>query len=199
MTGAIWFAETTADGTASSDHSRPKKPMRLLLLLMTLCIADGSARAYATSATFVGADLVVKSGETTFRLSGITDEYAFFTTVHAAARKGRDFYLVIGSSELTRGWPPRGGNCGCGIESFIRWLHVRDGKVVDTQEGRYESCRSNRDGWRIRWREGRLTWSSNGWRRSADVSVPATSVFLNWSYDPQHPEMGIAEDERLTQ
>lgn len=171
--------------------------MRLVLPILILCIAIGGATAHATSASFDGPDLVVKSGKTTFRLSGIADEYAFFTTVHAAARKGRDFYLVIGSSELTRGWPPKGGNCGGGIESFIRWLHVRDGKVIDTQEGLYESCRSNRDGWNLGWKDGRLMWSTRGLKRSANVSTPSTAVFLNWSYDPQHPEKGIAEEEKL--
>jgi hypothetical protein len=171
--------------------------MHLASSIMILGIAIGGAAAHAASASFDGPDLVVRSGKTTFRLSNIADDHAFFKTVHAAARKGRDFYLVIGSSELTRGWPPKGGLCGCGIESFIRWLHVRDGKVIDTQQGLYESCRSNRDGWNLGWKDGKLIWSTGGWKRSADVSTPATAIFFNWSYDPQHPERGIVEEERV--
>ena len=101
--------------------------------------------------------------------------------------------MVIGSSELTRGWPPKGGNCGCGVESFIRWLHVRDGKVIATQEGLYESCALNRDGWNLGWKDGKLLWSTGGWQRSAEGSTPPTAISLNWSYDPQHPDRGIAE------
>lgn len=169
--------------------------MRWVLPLMILCFAMGGAPALATSASFDGPDLVVSSGKATFRLSGIADEHAFFTTVHAATRKGRDYYFVVGSSEFTRGWPPRGGNCGCGTEAFIRWLHVRDGKVIETQEGLYESCRSNRGGWDLGWKDGRLIWSASAWRRSADTSTPSAEIFLTWSYDPQHPERGIAEEE----
>ncbi len=171
--------------------------MRLFISTWLLCLFVSGAKVRAASASFDGPDLVVRNGKTTFRLSGIVDEHAFFATVHAAVRKGRDFYLVIGSSELTRGWPAKGGNCGSGIESFIRWLHVRDGKVLETQEGLYESCRLNRDGWSLRWKEGKLIWSTCEWKCSADVSTPATAFFLNWSYDPQHPEKGIAEEERM--
>jgi hypothetical protein len=171
--------------------------MRPALPTLILLLAFISAAAQAISADFNGPDLVVRSGTTTFRLYNIADDHAFFTTVHADTKRGPDFYLVIGSSHLTRGWPPKGGNCGCGIESFILWLHVRDGKVINTQEGVYESCRSNRDGWTLGWKDGKLKWSTAGWKRSTDPSTPATAVFLNWSYDPKHPDKGISEDEKL--
>jgi len=182
---------------AAPKYQFREQTMRLVLPIMITCIVFGAATVHATSAFFYGPDLVVRSGKTTFRLSDIADEHAFFTIVHAAARKGRDFYLLIGSSELTRGWPPKSGYCGCGIESFIRWLHVRDGKVVDTQEGLYASCRANRDGWTIGWENGKLIWCASGWKRSENISKTDTAIFLNWSFDPQHPDKGITEEVML--
>lgn len=114
----------------------------------------------------------VNSGQTRLRLPDVADPHAFFTTVHAVSRRGADLYLVIGSSELTRGWPPKSGNCGCGVESFIRWLHVRDAGG-------------------IAWQGGKLTWSSLDWKPSA-AAEPAAKL-LRWTYDPRHPERGIVE------
>lgn len=157
-------------------------------------LAIRAAAAPALSASFEGPDLRVNRGQTRLRLPDVADPHAFFTIVHAVSRRGADLYLVIGSSELTRGWPPKGGNCGCGVESFIRWLHVRDGRVIGTQEGRYESCRLNRDAWGIAWQGGKLTWSSRGWKPSVDAVTEPAAHLLRWTYDPRHPERGIVEE-----
>lgn len=164
--------------------------MRILALLgLAACGAVASP-----SARFDAEDLIVRDGSHEVRLRDVLDPHAFYKTLHAVQQRGQDFYVVYGTSEFSRGWPPRGGNCGCGLESYIRWLHIKGGKVIEEQEGRYESCFKNRDGGAIHWRDGKLVWSSGGVEREGD-SVPVKFVSLNftWSYDPQHPESGISE------
>ena len=164
--------------------------MRIVAILgVTACGAIASP-----SAQFDADELIVRDGNHTVRLPGVLDFNAFHKTIHAIQQRGRDFYVVYGTSELSRGWPPKGGYCGCGLESYIRWLHIKDGKIIEEHEGRYESCFKNRDGWAINWRDGKLVWSSGGIEREGDT-LPAKFVLFDytWSYDPQHPERGIFE------
>ncbi|MBK1884240.1 hypothetical protein JIN85_17605 [Luteolibacter pohnpeiensis] len=158
-----------------------------------LGITAGGAIA-SPSARFDAADLIVRDGNHSIRLSDVLDTHPFYKTIHAIQRRGSDFYVVYGTSELSRGWPPKGGYCGCGLESYIRWLHINDGKIIEDQEGRYQSCVKNRDGWAINWKDGKLVWSSEGLEREGD-SAPAKIAWVDftWSYDPQHPERGISE------
>jgi|GEM_PF-2576963 len=164
--------------------------MRIVAILgITVCGAIA-----APSARFDAEDLVVRDCNHSIRLPDVLDTHAFHKIIHAIQQRGLDFYVVYGTSELSRGWPPKGGYCGCGLESYIRWLHIKDGKIIEEQEGRYESCIKNRDGWAINWRDGKLVWRSGGVEREGD-SLPAKFVLFDytWSYDPQHPESGISE------
>jgi len=164
--------------------------MRILALLgVTVCIANASPIA-----RFDSEDLILRDGKVAIRIRDLADPHASYKTIHAVQRRGHDFYVVYGTSEMSRGWPPRGGYCGCGVESYIRWLHIKDGKVLEEREGRYESCFKNRDGWAIDWHEGKLIWSTEGIECDGDDSSgKIVSVAFNWSYDPNHPEAGIAE------
>ena len=164
--------------------------MRVLVLLgFAACGAVASP-----SARFDAEDLVIWDGSKSVRLHDVLDPHAFHKTIHAIQQRGKDFYVVYGTSELSRGWPPKDGHCGSGLESYIQWLHIKDGKVVAEQEGRYESCLMNRNGHSINWREGKLVWRSGGVERAGDSS-PAKFVWFDytWSYDPQQPERGILE------
>lgn len=92
---------------------------------------------------------------------------------------------------MTRGWPPKGGNCGAGIESYIRWVSVENGKISKNSVGLYESCRQSRDGWRIVWKGGKLVWTTQGSER---IGQGSGGMFaFQWVYDPSHPELGIEE------
>jgi hypothetical protein len=174
--------------------------MKHVLLASLLCsvLLQVSVRADSSpTARFQGMSLVLRDGDAKFVLPDLVDAYSFHETLHAIARRGRDYFIVYGSSEMTRGWPPRNGNCGAGIESFIRWIRVRDGKVLEEQEGLYESCLSNRDGWAICWKDGKLIWNTEGWKKEpSDPKVSAVSIRLEWIFDPAHPELGIKESER---
>jgi len=163
------------------------KILALLGLTASVAIASPSAR-------FAAEDLVIRDGSNSVRLRDVLDPDAFYKTIHAIQRRGQDFYVVYGTSELSRGWPPKGGYCGCGLESYIRWLHIKGGKVIEEQEGRYESCFKDRYGLAIDWSDGKLVWRSGGGEREGE-SMPAKFILYDytWSYDPQHPETGITE------
>ena len=139
----------------------------------------------------------VTDGSHRFVLTGITDKHSTHETLHAIQRRGEDYYIVYGSDEWSRGWPPKGGNCGCGLEAYIRWIHVRDGEIVEKKDGLYVSCIQNRDGWQIAWRNRKLVWSTNGLRRADGAPAHFESVDFTWTFDPTRPEMGIVETERI--
>ena len=169
--------------------------MRILSILGLAVSIAGAV----PDARFDAEDLVIHDGKQMFRVPDILDSDAFYGTIHAVQRRGRDYFVVYGTSELSRGWPARDGNCGCGIESYIRWLHIRDGKTIAQQEGKQESCIANRDGWSIAWRQGRLVWSTEGMEHEGDRPTGRINlVSFTWSFDPACPASGIVETKSPT-
>jgi hypothetical protein len=167
--------------------------MRQMHILAIVVFTASSAGA-TLSANFDADSLIIREGFKFFRFKAILDPNAFYGTIHAVQRRGRDFFVVYGTSEMSRGWPPRGGNCGCGLESYIRWLHVRDGKIIEQQEGRQESCLENRDGWLIAWQQEKLTWSAEGLEREDNpLSGKIVSITFTWTFDPARPADGLLE------
>jgi hypothetical protein len=163
-----------------------------ILALMVSC-ANAAPRA-----AFDADDLVIRDGRRSSRLKGLLDRHAFYATIHAVQQRGPDLFVVYGTSEMSKGWPPRNGHCGCGIESYVRWLHIREGGIIARQEGRQESCFMNRDGWSIAWRQGKLVWNTEGIERHGDpVTGRIVPVAFTWTFDPAHPEKGIAETRSL--
>jgi hypothetical protein len=176
-------------------HPAPSRFMKLVFCCLFLALSDSVLAA--PEVTFVGASIILKDKGQRYELRDMIDSHSFHETLHAVCRRGSDYYIVYGSSEMSRGWPPRSGNCGAGIESFIRWLQVRKGQVIAQQEGLYVSCSSNRDGWQIAWKDHKLTWSAMGLKKVAGDTVRLESVELNWTFDPAHPELGITEKHKL--
>lgn len=90
--------------------------------------------------------------------------------------------------------PATQGLCGGGMEGYITWLHVREGKIVERQAGLYESCFKNREGEVLGWKDGVLLWQSSGElsveREGKQEFVP--TVFA-WTFDSARPEAGITE------
>lgn len=165
-----------------------------LRMIVAALIGICQTSAFAVTATFQKADLVISNRGRQTIIRDVIDEYAFFSTIHAVAKRGDDMFVVFGSSELSRGWPPRNGNCGAGIETFIRWLHIRDGRIIEQQEGLYESCRQNRSWGNVQWKGHKLVWSADGSEREGTDAVPTfVTVNFSWTYDPSHPDAGITE------
>jgi hypothetical protein len=156
---------------------------------MMLC-----STSIAQKAHFVGDSLVITDGTRRVRLPNVIESYPEYRVVHAVQKRADDYFVVIGVSELSRGYPSRNGYCGAGIESHIDWLHIRDGKIVQRQSGLYESCLENRDGYSIEWQHGVLHWSTEGQRR---VEEGGRTIFIptsySWTFDPAHPDKGIEE------
>ncbi len=166
-------------------------------VLCCLYLAAVVPAAAAPEVKFDGESIVLKDNGRRYELPGMIDPFSFHETLHAVCRRGSDYFIVYGSSEMTRGWPPKNGNCGAGVESFIRWLHVRDGKVISQQEGLYVSCRQNRDGWRIGWTDHKLQWSAMGVKHTNGDPSKRELVDLSWTFDPARPELGIIESEKV--
>ncbi len=170
--------------------------MKSIALLIFVFATSVSTSIASPSVEFRDTKLVIRDGRKTFTLRDLIDPYAFFTICHAVQKRGHDYFVVYGSSEMSRGWPPRNGRCGSGIETYIRWLHINDGKIIDQQEGLYESCWKDRDGWLIEWSEGKLHWQADGFEHPDDSKTISVTYF--WIYDPQHPEAGIAQTSKPT-
>ncbi len=167
--------------------------MRRLTLLATLLLIT-SVEGAVPSASFEAEDLIIHDGTKSFRMQEVLDPHAFYGTIHSVQSRGEDLYVVYGTSELSRGWPPKSGFCGAGRESYIRWIHVKDGKIIEEQEAHYESCVFNRDGGSIDWQEGKLICRSESFEEVGDpASTKVASVVSTWSFDPAHPESGIVE------
>ncbi len=164
-------------------------PFIVIALSAMLC-SDGIAQ----TAHFAGESLVIMNAAHRILLPAVIESHSEYGVIHAVQKRAGDYFVVIGVSEWSRGYPPRGGNCGAGIESHIDWLHVHDGKVVRRQTGLYVSCIQNRDGYSIEWRHGVLHWSTEGQRRGGDDGrTTFIRVNYSWSFDPAHPENGIDE------
>jgi hypothetical protein len=169
-------------------HSSPRSIILVALSAML------SSTSIAQKAHFVGESLVIADGTRRIRLPNVIEPHPEYRVVHAVQKHANDYFVVFGVSEWSRGYPPKNGNCGAGIESHIDWLHIRDGKIVQRQSGLYESCMLNRDGYSIEWQRGTLRWTTKGLRLEGE-GLPPTFIWVNysWTYDPAHPDKGIEE------
>lgn len=159
------------------------------VLTTTLCSTSHAQKAY-----FVGESLVIIDGTRRIRLPNVIEPHPEYRVVHAVQKRSDAYFVVIGVSEWSRGYPPKNGHCGAGIESHIDWLHVRNGKIIERQSGLYESCFQNRDGYSIEWQRGVLHWSTTGQRRVEEGGQTTFfPVDYSWVFDPAHPDKGIEE------
>ena len=173
-----------------------RSPIRApLTALIALAVALLAQPLMAITATRDGTTLVIRDGGNATRVQDHFDEHAFFVTIHAAAERGGKFYIVYGTSVFTRGFPPRSGHCGSGIETYIGWIEVsKEGEVLDAQRGLYESCSTNRHGGLIGWEGGKLRWLTTDLiedKRHPDGSAVWQNI--SFTYDPAQPEAGISE------
>jgi len=170
--------------------------IKKLSVIVALVISSGTISMATLSVRFDGRDLVVHDGKQNFRLEALLDKRAFFGTIHAYQQRRQDYYVVYGTSEWSHPWSPGNGSCGCGIESYIRWLHIKDGSILEQQEGKYESCLLNRDGWAIKWEDRKLIWSTEGSETKEGQVVP---MAFRWIYDSANPALGIREHKTSIQ
>lgn len=167
------------------------KALPVLILSASTAFASTSR---AQSAHFIGETLIIQDGARKIRLAEVIEPYPEYRVVHAVRKKAGEYFVVIGVSEWSRGYPPRDGFCGAGIESHIDWLRVSGGTIVERQSGLYESCFKNRDDWSIRWKDGVLHWRAQGFRHLDETGGSgAVTVHFSWKFDPAHPERGIEE------
>lgn len=160
-----------------------------IVLSMAVC-----STCHAQKARFVGESLLISDGTQRIQLPKLIGQHTEYHVVHAVQKRAGDYFVVIGVSEFSRGYPPRGGECGAGIESHIDWLHVHDGKIVERESGLYESCQQNRFDYSINWQDGVLHWNTEGQRRVEESGhTTFIPVSYSWTFDPAHPDKGIEE------
>ncbi len=162
--------------------------MSAVVLLLTPCAGVSQTVRFDNFA------LIIKDGRRRIRLENALEELPEKSIVHAAIKRGRDFYLVLGLSHWSRGGPHPRGLCGGGLEVSIDWLHVRDGKIVERQTALYGSCFKNREGEIVGWKEGVLLWQ--GWGERPDPPDSSASFITTdyaWTFDSTQPEAGISE------
>lgn len=170
---------------------------KLSHLVITTILGLSAAIAGAVPyANFDADDLVIRDGKNSARIPDILAQHAYYGTIHAVQCRGDDFFVVYGTSEMGRAGPRR-ENGEFGLESYIRWLHVRDGKIIEQQEGRKARSEMKRDRWSITWHHGKLVWITDGVdvevRQNMNYSIPMT---FTWAYDPSKPESGIIKTKK---
>ena len=87
-----------------------KAPILTLIVPITLCSAS-----IAQKADFIGEFLVIRDGTRRIRLSNVIEPDSLYRVVHAIQKRATDYLVVIGVSELSRGYPAKNGPCGAGI------------------------------------------------------------------------------------
>ena len=164
-----------------------------LLILGLIYSVVSSAVASALDVRISGDSLVVFDGRTRFSIPDVVDYRPIATCVHAYQKHGDEFYVVLGVREWSRGYPPRSGLGGAGVESKVAWLHIRDQKIVNRDEGVYESFWDVRSGVHPKWRDGKLHWGVAYLRPRIRGSVADFAERIYWTYNPAEPERGIQE------
>ena len=169
-----------------------KQTLVILLIAFAMALAAG-----AQTAQFAGETLVISDGSHRIRLPEVIQPHSIARCVHAVQKRQRDYFVLFGATEWSRGDPPRNGNCGSGVESHITWLHVREGKVLDRKEALYVSCITNRQGWALGWHGSIFTIETEDLvEDSVRAGKAAVWRSLKWSFDIRRPEAGFVEEQK---
>ncbi len=153
--------------------------------------------ATAIEVQFDGTAAEITDSVHNFRVSHLLQDDAFYGVVHAIQKRGDFYYLVFSTSWPSRGASATGGMCGAGIESAIKWVQIKNKKIIKEQEGRYESCFKHRDGWTINWHDNELIWTSEAFEYKDDSrDSPIIKMNYTWTFDTQDPAAGIREKKQ---
>ena len=170
--------------------------VKTTLLTSVLALFIRSAVS-AQTARFMGESLVIADGQRRIRLVDVIEPHPIARCVHAVQKRHGEYFVLISASEWSRGYPPRGGNCGCGVEAYIEWLHVRDGRITERTKGLFESCFDNRGGSVTGWRGTILTAETVDLveNRNGPANTPAVWRTITFTFDSAHPNEGIKQTE----
>src|ERR1043166_10266395 len=161
--------------------------MMLLILALAVCVAE---TARAQTARFVGESLVISDAGRRITIPNMTviaDHAPIAPCVHAIQKRNSEYFLLVTTSSWTRGYPPRGGYCGSGVEARVDWLHIVAGKVAQADGDCYESCRRNREGHILGWRGSIFTVETEDSEETFDT--------IRVTFDSRHPEAGIKTEQ----
>ena len=172
-----------------------KSALLLLILILPLC-----QKATGQTAHFSGDCLVISDAKQRFKLPGVgydanEDDPPTPPKVHAIKKLHGEYFVVISTSSWSRGGRMSHGAGATGIESYIEWLHIADGKIKDRKGFLYESWRHNRSGNGFRWQGSILSIQT-------DAEIPERIAAkeedswetITFTFDAFHPEDGIKEE-----
>lgn len=120
---------------------------------------------------------------------GVEAGYIEDGVIHANLRRGNDRYLLIAHSELSRPNHPN-GRCGCGIESYLVWLHIRGTTVIASQSAQYESCWKDISGGTPTWSGQFCTVEYENFDFNYDTNE-SINTRSKASFDAKTPEKGM--------
>lgn len=173
--------------------------MKSVLLILVLTIILPYA-ACGQTAHFAGdGTLVISDGARRIRLPDVSEEIDHCPTapcVHAILKRHGDYFVVITVSNFTHGYPPRGGGGGCGVESYLKWLHITGDKISESSENLFESWRDNRQGGIDGW-HGFLFKVITSDLLEDQVAADEKKEWqdITYTFDAHHPENGIKEEK----
>lgn len=168
-------------------------PLARILCALLVLLSATLSRGWAIAAHFEGSQVVVQEGAATVRVEAKAETERNYITVHAVTRKGPDYYVLYGISFYSRGYL-QPGHCGSGLETSVRWLHLRGGAVVEQREGRQQSCLQNRVPEGLAWSGQVLEWSA--WGKDETPDGETSQVRYRWSFNLREPEKGIVEEKQ---
>jgi len=167
-------------------------------LLVPMLVVLFALPARAQTAHFTGRDLVIKDSGKTIKIA------RFLPTVvppdppcvHSVEKRDGEFFVVVTTHEWSRGSPMPRGECGAGEESYVKWLHIVNGKVKESFDGLYESCLKNRDGSVVGW-NGPLFVVTTDAELPDKVQANAKDIWstITFTFDAHHPEQGLKEED----
>jgi hypothetical protein len=171
------------------------KSTLLTLAFVAICfVAQGQTARFASDGT-----LVISDGGKRIRLKEISEQIDHCPTapcVHAILKRHGEYFVVVTTSDWTRGYPPRGGGGGAGEEAYIHWIHIVDDKVSESTEYRFESWRDNRQGGVVGWRGSMFTvTTSDLLEDKLQAKEKDIRQEITFTFDADHPEHGIKEEK----
>jgi len=169
--------------------------LKMTTLIITLLLTLTIAISAQTASFSKDGSLVIKEGNKRILLNNISQEIRHVPRspcVHAIQKRKGDYYLLITTSQFTRGFPPRSGAGGNGEEFYLRWLHVAEGKIGQSTEHKINSWSDNCHGAVIGWSGSVFSAISDnlmeGKLHATGEAIWQTNTF---SFNSNKPEDGI--------
>ena len=170
------------------------KLLTLILCSTLISVAHGQTARFLSDGM-----LVISDGARRIRIADISEPPDHVPTapyVHVVQKRHGEYFVVVTTSRWTRGYPPKSGGGGAGEEAYVRCLHVVNGKVLESTEGRFRSWSDNREGGIDGWHGPIFTVTTDD-ELEDRVHANQKDIWqtITYTFDARHPEVGIKEEK----